>query len=415
MQNKDEKLQPGLAIRGEFPMFSRLKTHYLDSAASTQKPSRVIERLSNYLSFEHANIHRGAYFLSAEATDNYDRAKVKVSRFINAESERCLVYTRGTTEGVNLVANAYEDNLKEGDSILITLLEHHSNIVPWQMLASRKKLNLHYANITEHAELDRADFQKQLKEHKPKLVSFTHVANSFGSVYPVAEMVREAQEVGAKVFIDAAQSIQHAKIDVQKLGVDFLAFSGHKIYGPTGIGILYVKPEIQPMLKPYQGGGDMIANVTVQGSEWAEFPQKFEAGTPAIAEAIALGEAIDFLEAVGMDSIIEHEQKLFEKAFDLIAKQPDITVYGPAVKHGPAAGKQASIIPFNLKGVHAHDLSTIADTFNVQIRAGHHCAIPALTRLGIPSSARASIGIYSDISDFEALVESFKRAKMMFA
>jgi cysteine desulfurase/selenocysteine lyase len=414
MQISNKNLNPGSDIRAAFPLFGRKKSHYLDSAASTQKPAAVIERISNYLSYEHANIHRGAYSLSADATDNYDEAKIKIAKYIGAENEKSLIYTRGTTEGVNLIANAYEDNFEEGDFILLTLLEHHSNIVPWQLLAKRKKLNLIYADITEHAELDVNDFLRKLKDHKPKLVSFTHVANSFGTVFPIEELTDEAKKVGAKVFIDAAQSVQHKKLNVSKLEVDFLAFSGHKIYGPTGIGILYVKPGNEEFLKPYQSGGDMISNVTIGGSEWAAFPQKFEAGTPAIAEAIALGTAIDFISEVGLEKIIAHENKLFAEAFELLSKQTDLTLYGPAVKHGASSGNQASIISFNLKGVHAHDLSTVADTFNVQIRAGHHCAIPALNRLKIPSSARASIGMYSCIEDFEILVEAAKKAKTMF-
>ena len=406
--------QLGLGIRSQFPIFQSIKPHYLDTAASSQKPTQVIERIRSYFSNEHANIHRGAYALSAIATENYEKSKVKVAEFIGAENASRIIFTKGATESINLAASAYADNFKEGDSILITLLEHHSNIVPWQMLAKKRKLNLHFTNITNNAQIDMEDFRAKLKSHKPKLAAFTHIANSFGSISPAAEMIMEAQKVGAKVLLDAAQSVQHEEIDVRKLGVDFLAFSGHKIYGPTGIGVLYVKPGLEEFMTPYQGGGDMISYVSTEGSGWADFPQCFEAGTPPIAEAIALGEALDFLSQLGINNIKSHEQALFIKAWDLLSKHEGLTLYGPAAEFGPAALMQASIISFNLAGVHAHDLSTVADTYNVQIRAGHHCAMPALKKLGIASSARASIGVYSDISDFEALLEAVDRAKSLF-
>lgn len=416
MQNfASDSLSLGLDIRQHFPIFSTGELHYLDSAASTQKPRAVIDRISRYLSFEHANIHRGAYRLSAEATENYDQSKRKVAGFLGAPDERSIIFTKGTTEAVNLAAQSFQDNLSEGDVILLTLLEHHSNIVPWQLLAARKKLKIVFADITDNAELDHEDFYRKLEQYKPKLAAFTAVANSFGSCTDLRQVISESKRAGARTFVDAAQAVQHLKLNVAELQPDFLAFSGHKLYGPTGIGALYVNPEIWNLLIPYQGGGDMISNVTVDGSEWAEFPQKFEAGTPPIAEAIALGTAIDFISAVGLEKIRDFEHKLFCRAWELLSSVKGVRLYGPAVKCGPENAPQCSIISFNLEGVHAHDLSTVADSFGVQIRAGHHCAIPALKRLDIPSSARASIGVYSDISDFEALAKAIEKARSLFA
>lgn len=407
-------LELGVPIRAEFPIFAAgakaRPLAYLDTAASAQKPHGVIDRMSRYLSTQHANIHRGAYTLSAEATRMYDEARLCVARFIGAKDAREVIFTRGTTESINLVAHAYEKFLSAGDVVLLTVLEHHSNIVPWQLLAQRKQVRLEFVGITAQGEIDRADYENKVKTLRPKLVAMTHVSNALGTIVPIEEFALIAREAGAKVLVDAAQSAPHSVLNVTKLGIDFLAFSGHKLYGPTGIGVLFGRYSILEAMDPFMGGGDMIRSVAEQGSTWAEPPSKFEAGTPAIAEAIALGTAIEFIKAVGLEPIHHHEQKLFEFGLEKLRAESGVSVYGPAVHSKP----QASILSFNVNGVHAHDLSTVADEFNVQIRAGHHCAMPLLKRLGIQSSARASLGMYSCRDDFEQLIEAIRRAKKLF-
>lgn len=400
----------GSAIRTQFPIFStwpRGHLAYLDTAASSQKPKCVIDRLEHYLSFEHANIHRGAYALSSEATENYERSRNRVAAFLNAPTPKSLVFTRSTTESINLVAYAYEKFFKSGDVILLTLLEHHSNIVPWQLLAKRKGLKIIFADIDAHGALDLNDLQKKLKEYKPKLLAITHVANSLGTVVPLAEIIPLARAQGCKVLVDAAQSVVHMKLDLQALDPDFLVFSGHKLYGPTGIGILYARPGLLDEMDPFQGGGDMISSVTVDGSTWAEAPQKFEAGTPAIAEAIALGTAVDFVDSIGRERIAAHEKRLVEEAFLLLSKEPGVTLYGPITK----GLEQSSVLSFNVAGIHPHDLASIGDKHSVQFRAGHHCAMPTLKRLGIPASARISFGVYSCSEDLPPLIETIREAK----
>lgn len=412
----------GRDIRPEFPIFThqerveggkRVPFAYLDSAASTQKHALVIARLTQYLAHEHANIHRGAYRLSAEATRLYDEARQKVARFIGAEP-RNVIFTRGTTESVNLVASALRKRWRPGDVILLTYLEHHSNIVPWQMVAEQVGMRVEYVDIDAHARLDLKDFSDKLKQYRPALVSLTALSNAFGSVIPVQDLVQQARAVGALTMVDGAQLVAHAPVDVSQVGCDFFAFSGHKLYGPTGIGALYVRNGAYELMEPYQGGGDMIQTVTVQGSTWADVPQKFEAGTPAIAEAIALGTAVDVLTAIGWEAIQSHERELFETSWELLSREPGVSLYGPRTatrEASDASHVQGSIIPFNVEGVHPHDLSSIADDSNVQIRAGHHCAMPALKRLGLQSTARASIGLYSELSDFEQLIEAIRKAR----
>ena len=383
--------------------------HYLDSAASTLKPGVVIDRLALYLSHEHANIHRGAYQLSATATENFERARARVASFVGSLSSRNIVFTRGATESINLVAYSLERWFNPGDRILLTLLEHHSNIVPWQLLAQRRGLKLEFVDLKSDASLDLDDFRGKLAQSRPRLCAFAHVANSFGSVLPVAEMLHSAKSAGSVTLLDAAQSIAHRRVNVQELGCDFAVFSGHKLYGPTGIGALYASDRMLAEMQPFQGGGDMISSVAVEASTWAEPPQKFEAGTPAIAEAIGLGTAVEFMESIGFERIISHERALFADMFESLRRETGVTVYGPAVN----GGAQDSIVAFNVQGVHAHDLASVADGFNVQIRAGHHCAMPALNRLGIRSSARASLGMYSCADDIAALIEAVRHARKM--
>ena len=415
-----KSLDSGREMRRLFPIFAEpseqssvrpLPMHYLDSAASSQKPKVVIDRLCEYLSFQHANIHRGAYALSGEATKSYEKARGKIAEHINAKLSSEVVFTKGATESINLVCYALENYFREGDTILLTLLEHHSNIVPWQLLAKRKGLRLEFADISDDASLNVLDFKEKIERIRPKFCSFAHVANSFGSVLPIAELIDLCHGVGAKVMVDAAQSIAHMKIDVQALRCDFLVFSGHKMYGPTGIGALYVQGDMYQHMQPFQGGGDMISAVTVDGSTWAEPPQKFEAGTPPIAEAIALGAAVDFMAGIGIEEVAQYENELLSRALQLLRKEKGVTLYGPAALD---CGEQASIIAFNVHGVHPHDLASIADSLNVQIRAGHHCAMPALARLGLQSTARASIGMYSCLDDFEALCEAIRRSINVF-
>ena len=404
----------GLGIRSEFPIYSRSQGKalaYLDTAASSHKPRQVIKRLHDYLAYEHANIHRGAYELSAVATANYSAAREKVAKFINAPSQASVIFTRGTTESINLVAQSWGEQIKPGSSILLTLLEHHSNIVPWQLLAKRRGLNLHFADLNDDGSLKLEDFRRLLKEKKPAFVAMTQISNALGSLVPVQELCAEAHQAGALVLVDVAQSVVHSALDVQKLDADFAVFSGHKLYGPTGIGILYGREKLLNQMEPYQGGGGMIRLVTPEGSSWAELPEKFEAGTPSIAEAIAFGTAIDFVNEIGMPRIAAHEDRLFHSALERLLAEPGVHIHGPAA----SGGRQASIISFTIDGVHAHDFATIADSFNVQLRAGHHCAMPALKRLGIQASIRASFGMYSDTQDVDVLIEAIRAARQRLA
>jgi len=402
----------GLDIRGEFPIFASTNGRslsFLDSAASSQKPNVVIDRINEYFSREHANIHRGAYALSANATEKYEETRNKVARFLGASSEKGIVFTKNATEAINLVAFSYGETLTKGDSILLSVLEHHSNIVPWQLLAKRKGINLHFIAVNQDATLDLKDLKEKLQSIRPKLLAITAQSNAFGTLTPLETVLGLAKGVGCKVLLDGSQRIVHGPINVEKLDTDFLVFTGHKVYGPTGVGVLYAKPEILESMQPYQGGGDMIERVTIEGSTWAEIPRRFEAGTPAIAEVIALGTALDFVESIGWAAITAHEKLVFEQGYEILRKEEKVEVYGP----GPSIGAQASIIPFNVKDVHSHDLATIADSFNVQIRSGHHCAMPALKALGLQSTARASIAMYSDVSDFEALAQAIRKARKL--
>ncbi len=397
-------------IQGLFPIYQKSSKplHYLDSAASAFKPKSVIDRLTAYYSFEHANIHRGAYELSANATNLYDNAREVVAAFINAEA-RELVFTAGTTAGINLVASATRNLIKAGEVILLSLLEHHSNIVPWQLIAKITGARLEYIQLTADGELDYQDAQKKIKAFKPKLVAVTGMSNALGFYTEIKKIVPAAKEVGVMVLIDAAQLIAHRSVDVKELGVDFLVFSGHKLYGPTGIGALYINKQIVDRLEPYQGGGDMISEVTTNGSTWAEPPNKFEAGTPPIAQAIGLAEAVRFFLELNPTECNRHEEEVVSYGVSLLRNQAGVKLYGAALLSRPT-----SIAAFNLDGVHPHDLSTVCDEVGVQIRAGTHCAMPALKRLGLQATARASSGVYSRKEDFDALIEGIKRAQKLF-
>jgi cysteine desulfurase/selenocysteine lyase len=371
----------------------------------------VLDTLRHVLVHTNANVHRGAYRLSAIASDRYDDARRTIASYLGAKDEKTIVFVRGATEAINTVAYGSESLFNSGDVILLSLLEHHSNIVPWQLLAKRKGLKVEFAEITQDGQLDVADFKSKVAALKPKLVAITQLANSLGTITPVEELVSFAQQHGARVLVDGAQGAVHLGIDVNQLGCDFYVFSGHKIYGPTGIGVLYGKPERLAEMQPFQGGGDMISYVSVEGSGWAEVPQRFEAGTPAFPEAIALGAAIEFIQRFDRQALLRHEHQLLDEAMAMLRDEPGVTLYGPATIGGP----QATVVSFGIDCVHPHDFATIADTHNVQVRAGNHCAMPTLRRLGLQATIRMSFGVYSCSEDLLAIRAAIRESRAMFS
>ena len=401
-------------IQADFPILDQ-EVHpgkrlvFLDSAASSQKPRQVIDAMTAYYTRDHANVHRGIHVLSERATDAYEGAREKIRAFINAKSHREIIFTRNTTESINLVAGSWgRANLRPGDVVVLSEMEHHSNIVPWQILAAERGFTIRYIPVTDSGELDLDAYAAFLRDDPVKLVSVMHVSNVLGTVNPVAEMIRQAHAAGALFLIDGAQSVPHLAVDVQALDVDFMAFSSHKMAGPTGLGILYGKREILDGMPPYMGGGEMIRRVTLEGSQWNDLPHKFEAGTPAIAEAVGLGAAVDYLSALGMENILAHERIVVEYAMDRLAEVPGLTVYGPDTD------KRNGVATFNLKNVHAHDVAQLLDANGVAIRAGHHCAMPLHQRLGVPATARASFYIYNTKEDVDALIEAIYNARKVF-
>ncbi|HEX7388406.1 MAG TPA: cysteine desulfurase [Castellaniella sp.] len=394
----------------DFPILSQAvrgkRLAYLDNGATTQKPSVVIDALTEFYEHSNANIHRGVHWLSQHATDRYEEGREQVRRLLNAPKAKDIIFTRGTTESINLVAQTWGLQLKAGDEILVTDMEHHSNIVPWQLLCERTGAVLRHAKVLDDGELDVADFRSQLNEHT-RLVGLAHVSNALGTVNPVADLVRMAHAAGALVLVDGAQAVAHAKVDVQALDCDFYAFSGHKIYGPTGIGALYVRSAILADLPPWQGGGDMIRTVSFEHSTWASGPQRFEAGTANIAGAVVLGVAIDYVLGVGLDRIAAHEAVLLNEATERMQALPGVRIIG-------TAPHKAGILSFLVDDIHPHDLGTILDTEGVAIRAGHHCAMPLMTRFGIPGTARASFALYNDSRDVDALVAGVQKAQKLF-
>jgi len=403
------------AVRADFPILAHehhpgVPLVYLDNAASSQKPRQVIEALDEYYRTYNANVHRGVHKLSEAATMAYETARIKIKKFINAPSRRQIIFTRGTTEGINLVANTWgRANLRPGDVVVTTVMEHHSNIVPWQILAEQIGFTLRFVPVLPDGTLDLDEYARLLREEPVRLVTVMHVSNVLGTINPVADMARQAHEAGALILVDAAQSAPHMPLDVQALDVDFLAFSGHKMAGPTGIGVLYGKRELLEAMPPWMGGGDMISRVTLEGSTWNELPYKFEAGTPSIAQAIGLGVAVDYLSALGMDKIQAHEHALTEYALERLAEIPGITLYGPDV------AQRAGVTSFTLDGVHPHDIAQILDSVGVAIRAGHHCAQPLHDFFGIPASARASYYLYNTFEEIDALANGLIKARMTFA
>lgn len=402
------------AVRADFPALQQehhdgVPLIYLDNAATSQKPESVIRAVDEYYRRYNANVHRGIHKLSEEATAAYEAARVKLKKFINAASKREIIFTRGTTEGINLVAQTWgRANIGAGDVIVSTAMEHHSNIVPWQLLAAEKGARVLYVPVLEDGTLDQETYAAMLREHPVKLVTVTAVSNVLGTVNPIPEMTRLAHEHDALILVDGAQAAPHMPLDVQAWDVDFLVFSGHKMLAPTGSGVLYGKRDVLEAMPPWMGGGDMISRVTLDGSTWNDLPYKFEAGTPSIAEAIGLGAAVDYLSALGMENVHAHEQSITKYALERLSGVPGITIYGPA------AAQKGAVAAFGLDGVHAHDVAQILDSCGIAIRAGHHCAQPLHDRFGIAGTARASFYLYNTTDEVDALVNALETVRQVF-
>ena len=398
-------------IRQDFPILSRMvREHrlvYLDNAATTQKPQAVLDTVARYYSDGNANIHRGVYTLSGEATAAYDAARVKVQRFVNARASREIVFTRNSTEAINLVAHSFgRRQVGPGDEIVITHMEHHSNIVPWQLLCEQVGARLRVAPIDDSGTLQ-LDELERLIGPRTKLVSVVHLSNSLGTINPVREIVRMAKRRDVPVLIDGSQAVYHMPVDVQALDCDFYAFTGHKLYGPTGIGVLYGREEWLERMPPYQGGGDMIRSVTFEKTTYADLPHKFEAGTPHIAGVVGLGAAVDYLKGVGFDAIAPHEADLLAYGTAALSDVKGLRLIG-------TAAHKASILSFVMAGAHPHDVGTIVDTEGVAVRTGHHCTQPIMDRFGVPATARASVAMYNTREEIDALVRALERVREMF-
>jgi cysteine desulfurase/selenocysteine lyase len=396
-------------VRADFPALHQQVNGrplvYLDNAATTQKPQAVLDALLGFYSRDCANVHRGVHALSQRATDAYEGARENVARFLNARP-REIVFTRGTTEAINLVAYSYGSRLSPGDEILITELEHHSNIVPWQMLAERTGARLRVAPIDDRGEIILEEFQRLLGP-RTRIVAVAHVSNALGTVNPVEEICRLAHTYGARVLVDGAQAVPHLAVDVRALDCDFYAFSGHKIYGPTGIGVLFGRWELLEAMPPYQGGGDMIRSVTFEKTLYNDPPYRFEAGTPHIAGAIGLAAAIEYVTRLGLEEIRRHEQQLLEAATRALEEIPGVRIVG-------TAAHKAAVVSFVLDGVHPHDVATVLDHEGVAVRAGHHCAQPLMERFGLPATTRASFALYNTLEEVDALARAVRRARELF-
>jgi cysteine desulfurase/selenocysteine lyase len=399
------------AIREDFPILKQLvygkPLVYLDNAATSQKPRVVIDELTQYYSTDNSNIHRGVHLLSERSTAAYEAARVKAQHFINAAESKEVIFTRGTTEAINLVVTSYgRANVKAGDEVLITAMEHHSNIVPWQILCEEKDARLRVAPINDEGELILEEFAALINP-KTKIVSLVHVSNALGTINPIRAVVEIAHQHNVPVMIDGAQAAPHIKLDVQELDCDFYAFSGHKVYGPTGIGVLYGKAELLDAMPPYQGGGDMIASVTFDKTTYNTLPYKFEAGTPNIAGTIGLGVAIDYVNQIGIERIARYEHELLEYGTEALSQIAGIRLIG-------TAKEKAGVLSFVLDGVHPHDVGTILDREGIAIRTGHHCAMPLMNRFGVPATARASLAFYNTRNDIDALVDGIHKVKEVF-
>lgn len=401
-----------IQLRQDFPILHQ-RVHgkpliYLDNTASTQKPRQVIQALVEVYEHAYANVHRGIHYLSEEATRRYEDARRKVARFINARSPKEIVFVRNTTEGINLVAYAWGlANLKPGDEVLITEMEHHSNIVPWQIICQHTGATLRWVPITPEGLLDLEALDRLLTE-RTRIFAFTAMSNVVGTINPVKELVERAHAVGALALVDGAQAVPHLPVDVQAWDCDFLAFSGHKMCGPSGIGILYGKRHLLEAMPPFMGGGEMIREVKLTGSRWNEVPHKFEAGTPAIAEAIALGAAVDYLSQLGMDNVAAHERQLVTYAYEQLRDIGGLRILGPGPEH------RGGVLAFTMESAHPHDIAAILDAEGIAIRAGHHCAQPLHDRYGIPASARASFYIYNTEEEVDALVAALHKVNQLF-
>ena len=400
-------------IRKDFPILERevhpgVKLVYLDSTATAQKPVAVLAAMDDFYRRSNANIHRGVHALAEESTALYEQAREKIAKFINAVSPRQIIYTRNTTESINLVAYTWaRANLKSGDLVILTEMEHHSNLVPWHILASERDIRLEFIPVTMDGLLD-LDEYKKLLEQNPKLVSFSHMSNVLGTINPAAEIIKLAHAAGAVTVVDAAQSVPHFKVDVQALDADFLAFSAHKMVGPTGIGVLYGKTALLEAMPPFLGGGDMIKEVKLRSFRPNDLPYKFEAGTPAIAEAVGFGAACDYLTAIGMDAIAAHEHTITEYALERLEEVPGVRLFGPS------ADKKGGVAAFTLKGVHPHDVAQIVDSLGVAVRAGHHCAQPLHEKFNIDATSRASFYLYTTKDEVDKLVEGIYKVKEYF-
>jgi cysteine desulfurase/selenocysteine lyase len=400
------------AVRRDFPILSR-EVHgrplvYLDSAASAQKPRQVVDAMVRAMTEEYSNVHRGVHWLSATATKRFEDARAKIQRFVNAREDREIVFTRGATEAINLVASSWgRKNLSEEDEVVVSWLEHHANIVPWQMLRAEKGIALKVVPVDEDGQIVLEEYERLLGSGRVKLVAMTHMSNALGVVTPIKEVIRLAHARGIPVLVDGCQGITHLGVDVQDLDCDFYVFSGHKLYGPTGIGVLYGKAEILSAMPPYQGGGDMISHVSFEETTFKGIPHRFEAGTPAIVEAIGFGAAVDYLSGLGLDAVAAHERDVLAYATQRLQEINSIRIVG-------TAPDKASILSFTMEGVHPHDLGTILDRSGVAVRAGHHCAQPLMERMGVPATARASFALYNTREEVDALVASLHRAREIF-
>ena len=401
-------------IRADFPIFEQLEEgkplSFLDSAVSSQKPRQVLEALEDFYEHSYSNVGRGVYALAERADAAYEQEREKARAFVNAGSPREIVFTRNTTEGLNLVAYAWGlENLGPGDIVLASELEHHSNFVPWQEVARRTGAEFKVVPVTSEGELELGELELFASGGRLRIVAITAVSNSLGTIVPVEKLIAFAHEQGAIAVIDAAQAAPHRKVDVQALGCDFLAFSGHKMCGPSGVGVLYGRSELLEQMSPFLTGGGMIRRVSVEKTTWAELPHKFEAGTPPVAEAVALGAAIDYLEGIGLEAIAAHEHELTAYALGRLGELPGLTLYGPPLE------RRAGIISFNLEGIHPHDVAQILDAEGVCVRAGHHCNQPLMHKLGVAATSRASFYLYSLPEEVDRLVTGIKRAQKVFA
>ena len=400
------------ALRAEFPIFREPRERpliYLDSAATSQKPEAVLDAMDRYYRRYNANIHRGIYAIAEEATAAYEDARRRLARFVGAGSPAEIVFTRNATEAINLVAHSWaRANLVAGDAVVLTEMEHHANLVPWQLLAAERGIELRFVPVDDHGELDLDSYPRLLADGRAKLAGMTHISNVLGTVNPVADLARVAHQAGARVLIDASQSVPHFPVDVRAIGADFVAFTGHKMLGPTGIGALWAKRELLEAMPPFLGGGEMIREVRLSGSKWNDVPWKFEAGTMPIAEAVGLGAAVEWLERIGMDAVWAHDKQVVARAYERIAELPGVRVLGPA----PA--RRGALVAFTLGEIHAHDVATVLDAEGIAVRAGHHCAMPLHERFGIASSVRASFHCYTTPDEIDALARGLERARAVF-